>query len=140
MGGQPFPEISCILCSKPVNLKVDLSADENGKAVHTECYVQRIINPQGSPSAAEQSCLKDNGGDYGCLRSMLAIHTRPRCGLVRGCPVLSSHFCLGAAPQVGHRTPSICFGLSSFVTQTSTYKRSSIGPDPGSPSGRSTPS
>jgi hypothetical protein len=54
-----------------------------------------------------------NGGDYGCLRSMLAIHTRPRCGLVRGCPLLSSHFCLGAVPQVGHRTPS----------QTSTYKR-----------------
>jgi hypothetical protein len=51
MGGQPFPEISCLLCSKPVDLKVDLSADENGKAVHTECYVQRITNPQGSPSA-----------------------------------------------------------------------------------------
>ena len=51
MGGQPFPEISCILCNKPVDLKVDLSADENGKAVHTECYVQRITNPQGSSSA-----------------------------------------------------------------------------------------
>jgi hypothetical protein len=32
-------------------LKVDLSADENGKAVHTESYVHRIINPQGGPSA-----------------------------------------------------------------------------------------
>ena len=51
MTGHPFPEISCILCSKPVDLKVDLSADENGKAVHMECYVQRIANPQGSPSA-----------------------------------------------------------------------------------------
>ncbi len=51
MGGHPFPEISCILCSKPVALKVDLSADENGKAVHTECYVPRITNPQCNPSA-----------------------------------------------------------------------------------------
>jgi hypothetical protein len=51
MGGHPFQEISCILCSKPVDLKVDLSADENGKAVHTECYVQRIMKPQGSPAA-----------------------------------------------------------------------------------------
>jgi len=51
MGGHPFEKISCILCSAPVDLKVDLSADENGKAVHTECYVQRITKPQGRPSA-----------------------------------------------------------------------------------------
>jgi hypothetical protein len=51
MGGHPLPEISCILCSKPVDLQVDLSADENGKAVHKECYVQRITNPQRNPSA-----------------------------------------------------------------------------------------
>ena len=37
--------------------------------------------------------------------------------------MLSSHFSPGAAPQVGQRTASTCFGLSSFVTQTSTYKR-----------------
>jgi hypothetical protein len=36
------PEIPCVICSKPVNLSVDLSADEHGKAVHTECYVKRI--------------------------------------------------------------------------------------------------
>jgi hypothetical protein len=51
MGGHPFPEISCKLGIKPVDLQVDLSADENGKAVHTDCYVQRITNPQGNPSA-----------------------------------------------------------------------------------------
>jgi hypothetical protein len=37
-------------------------------------------------------------------------------------PSAESHFCVGAAPQVGHRTARICFGLSSFVTQTSTQK------------------
>ena len=36
--------------------------------------------------------------------------------------VLSSHFSPGAPPQVGQRTASTCFGPSSFVTQTSTYK------------------
>jgi hypothetical protein len=74
---------------------------------------------------AEQSRLKRVNG-WGlrlCYGRSFAIHTRSRCGLVRGCPVLSSQFSPGAAPQVGHRTPSTCFGLSSFVTQTSTYKR-----------------
>jgi hypothetical protein len=44
MGGHPFPEASCILCSKPVDLTTDLSADENGKAVHVECYVKHIMS------------------------------------------------------------------------------------------------
>ena len=33
MGGHPFADIPCKLCSKPVDLSADLSADENGKAV-----------------------------------------------------------------------------------------------------------
>jgi hypothetical protein len=40
--GSPFPAIPCVLCSNPVNLISDLYADENGKAVHEECYVKRI--------------------------------------------------------------------------------------------------
>jgi hypothetical protein len=43
MGNRPFPEISCALCSKPVDLQSDLCADENGSAVHEDCYVNRII-------------------------------------------------------------------------------------------------
>ena len=46
------PEIPCVICSKPVDLSVDLSADENGKAVHTECYVKRITTPPRGPSIA----------------------------------------------------------------------------------------
>jgi hypothetical protein len=42
MGGRPFPAVSCIICSKPLDLRTDLSADENGKALHTECYVNHI--------------------------------------------------------------------------------------------------
>ena len=44
MGGRPFPEISCIICGKPLDLTVDLSADENGKAVHEACHVEKITN------------------------------------------------------------------------------------------------
>ena len=35
-------QISCILCGLPLNLQTDLSADENGKAVHEQCYVNKI--------------------------------------------------------------------------------------------------
>jgi hypothetical protein len=37
MNSPPFPEIPCVICSKPVNLQTDLCADENGKAVHADC-------------------------------------------------------------------------------------------------------
>ena len=37
-----------------------------------------------------------------------AVRRRPRCGLVRGCPLCSSHCSLGSAPQVGHGTAWIC--------------------------------
>jgi hypothetical protein len=40
-----------------------------------------------------------------------AIRRRSRCGSVRGCPVVSSHFSPGPAPQVGQRTPSTCLRL-----------------------------
>jgi hypothetical protein len=43
MGGHPFSEILCTLCSKPVDLTVDLYADENGRAVHEQCYVTRLL-------------------------------------------------------------------------------------------------
>ena len=42
MGGYPFSEIPCSICTRPVDLTVDLAADENGTAVHTDCYVKRI--------------------------------------------------------------------------------------------------
>jgi hypothetical protein len=44
MAGDPYPEISCTICSEPVDLRVDLYADENGGAVHKKCYVDRLIS------------------------------------------------------------------------------------------------
>jgi hypothetical protein len=51
MGSRHFPEISCTICSKPVDLTVDLYADESGKAVHEDCYVKRIASSSNPPAA-----------------------------------------------------------------------------------------
>ena len=51
MGGHPFADIPCKLCSKPVDLAADLSADENGKAVHEECYVKHITSSRSNMTA-----------------------------------------------------------------------------------------
>jgi hypothetical protein len=42
MGGHPFIVLHCAICSEPVDLTVDVSADENGKGVHEDCYVRRV--------------------------------------------------------------------------------------------------
>ena len=52
MGGHPFPKIPCALCRKPVTLETDLYADENGKPVHEDCYVRRILSSRGKRPAA----------------------------------------------------------------------------------------
>jgi hypothetical protein len=52
MGSRPFPEISYALCSKPADLLIDLSADENGKAVHEECCVKRLTSSSSNRAAA----------------------------------------------------------------------------------------
>ena len=42
MRGYSFQAITCAICAKPLNLRADLCADENGKAVHEECYVRPL--------------------------------------------------------------------------------------------------
>jgi hypothetical protein len=43
MGGHTFPQIPCTVCGKPVDLTVDVHADEKGQAVHEDCYVNRML-------------------------------------------------------------------------------------------------
>jgi hypothetical protein len=57
MGSRSFPEIFCIICSKPLDLSHDLSTDEYGKAVHTECYVNRLIATQSHQAGARLLCF-----------------------------------------------------------------------------------
>lgn len=42
----PFPEIPCIFSGTPVDFQTDLTADENGKAVHEHRYAKRITSVQ----------------------------------------------------------------------------------------------
>jgi hypothetical protein len=53
MASRPYPEISCILCRKPVDLRTDLCADENGKAIHEDCYVTHVTSNRGDPKLRE---------------------------------------------------------------------------------------
>jgi hypothetical protein len=43
MGGLSCPEIPCKICSRPVDLTIDLYAEEHGKPVHEDCYVKSLI-------------------------------------------------------------------------------------------------
>jgi hypothetical protein len=37
-------KIVCATCGKPATLETDMVADENGKLVHEDCYLKRVIN------------------------------------------------------------------------------------------------
>ena len=50
MGGRPFPEVHCVICGETLDLRKDLSADENGKALHTDCYLKHIRGSHDHPS------------------------------------------------------------------------------------------
>jgi hypothetical protein len=53
VGGHTFPEIPCNICSKPVDLTVDLCSDESGKPIHEDCYVKHIMGSRaGNPLAS----------------------------------------------------------------------------------------
>ena len=61
MGGCSFRAITCAICVKPLNLRADLFADENGKAVHEECYVKRITTSRSRPLLAWMRAGSSNG-------------------------------------------------------------------------------
>ena len=42
MGSHARPEIRCIFCNGPIDLQTDLNANENGKAIHEDCYSRSI--------------------------------------------------------------------------------------------------
>jgi hypothetical protein len=47
MGGHPSTAIPCTICRKLVDLTVDLCADENGVAIHEDCYVKHVTSNEG---------------------------------------------------------------------------------------------
>jgi hypothetical protein len=63
MGGHTFPEIPCTICAKPVDLSVELCADEHGKAVHEDCYVKHVTSSRSNPPATVMANLSQHYGD-----------------------------------------------------------------------------
>jgi hypothetical protein len=51
MDSRPFPEILRIMC-RSLDLQIDLSSEESGKAVHEECYTQHVARSSSNPAAA----------------------------------------------------------------------------------------
>ncbi|MGB8986800.1 MAG: hypothetical protein WCC37_09375 [Candidatus Sulfotelmatobacter sp.] len=37
-------KIICAICGMPATLEIDMVADENGKLVHEDCYLARVVN------------------------------------------------------------------------------------------------
>jgi hypothetical protein len=60
MGGHPPTEIPCVLCSKPVDLTVDLYADESGKAVHSNLL--RPAHYKFSEQSIDLDCIVGSRG------------------------------------------------------------------------------
>lgn len=42
MNNRQESEVKCSICNKPVTLHSDTGTDEDGKAVHKQCYAKRI--------------------------------------------------------------------------------------------------
>jgi hypothetical protein len=42
-------EITCPICNQPIDLTKDRFANEGGKAVHENCYIQRVLLPRNDP-------------------------------------------------------------------------------------------
>jgi hypothetical protein len=114
MGGHPFREMPCMLCSKPVNLTSDLSTDENGQAVHEECYANgsrvlpTILLRRSLPIDSDCPC-----GD----RAHLCI-----CLLAKGMHLFANFFSQGwrslVPPSSSHSTSASSSLLGSTVPKS----------------------
>ena len=49
MENPTHPKINCSICGKPVDLET-AKTDDDGKAVHEECYVLRLAPKQATQS------------------------------------------------------------------------------------------
>jgi hypothetical protein len=60
MGSCSFREMPCVICRKPLSLHIELCADENGKAVHCDCYIKRIISARLAKAWTGSFCLSSS--------------------------------------------------------------------------------
>ncbi|MGA8439678.1 MAG: hypothetical protein WB762_12195 [Candidatus Sulfotelmatobacter sp.] len=77
MTSRAFSATTCILCCKAVDLRTDLNADENGKSVHEDCYVNRLSGVRSNKTSAEQllDMLSAQSTARRCLKcGLLLLH------------------------------------------------------------------
>jgi hypothetical protein len=55
MSRRPFPGILCARCHKPVDLRIEPCSDENGRAIHWDCYVESVASESPKQNASENS-------------------------------------------------------------------------------------
>ena len=68
MGGHTFPELHCTICFDPVDLSIDLCADETGQPVHEGCYVSRLLSARTTLAKRE---IMNRSVGYLCRRRVL---------------------------------------------------------------------
>jgi hypothetical protein len=51
----PLPTVAvCSICNQPIRLEA-CKSDENGKPVHEECYLQRLMGSLNDPPSAQHT-------------------------------------------------------------------------------------
>jgi Sigma-70 region 2 len=71
----PNSEIHCTLCNRPVDLQTDLNTDENGSAVHENCYAQILTVRSPSDDRDEDSAWLARVG-LGDQRAIASLYDR----------------------------------------------------------------
>jgi hypothetical protein len=126
---QPPSHLNPVLFTSIADFTIWTVDSQQGQQVASQIHDK----PRGIQFIRLRACCASSGGNCfskrreyygtrsGCRFNKIGLTSR---SLTSPQPanVLSSHFSPGAPPQVGQRTASTCFGLSSFVTQTSTYQ------------------
>jgi RNA polymerase sigma factor (sigma-70 family) len=79
MASQPHSETRCMLCNRSVDLQTDLSTDENGMAVHEDCYARSISERIGNSSDDRDEdfdlLARIGSGDQGAMASLYDRHS-----------------------------------------------------------------
>lgn len=77
MSSRPHQEIRCVRCNRPVDLQTDLNTNENGEAVHQDCYARSIGLEKSADDRDEDFALlaRVGRGDRDALASLYDRHS-----------------------------------------------------------------